>query len=452
MFRMTRLRVRTLVALITLAGSGSGLAQGTQSADEAGSDSRRFNAIADTILQKDVSWTPSFTPSIRLKSFDLNLQDFVAKRAPSEFSPGPPTTPACGMQRFQMKLSNAKGDVVNEFAVLLDPQSPGQVKPGYLLARTEVLHVDSDGSPRSYHPDDPLGNRSCKLSAGPSGGFVADRACAMDTFHDARVLLFEGTREIAGPELQSTWPKIWPGIRDGTVKRIDPQRIPDSIKENYYGFEDGAADLRAFFKRDIVVPSANGPPCLRSGDSRFPGYFVAATALSHKVDVPGADIADPDRIAPKECTPLRWIDAATVPFFVLPGSPFGDIHLGGLAVIYAIINGEERIVYAVIGDSGPTESFGEASVALIQLLQKKSLQPVENNAALNSWDIDGKIVITVLLLGKTDAMIGPQYTRQAIEAAGRNALAKWNDKNGTGDILQRLRMCSSQAPPNKSNK
>src|ERR1039458_4775887 len=113
MFRMTRLRVRTLVALITLAGSGSGLAQGTQSADEAGSDSRRFNAIADTILQKDVSWTPSFTPSIRLKSFDLNLQDFVAKRAPSEFSPGPPTTPACGMQRFQMKLSNAKGDVVN---------------------------------------------------------------------------------------------------------------------------------------------------------------------------------------------------------------------------------------------------------------------------------------------------------------------------------------------------
>lgn len=407
----------------------------------------RLKVIASTIAHSDQEWTTSFSPSIRLKSFDRALSNFVAKRAGPEFDPGPSTSAACGMQRFQMKLTDSSGSTANEFAVLLDPQPAGSaVKPSFLIARTEVLHVDADGSPRSYHPDDPLGGKSCKLSPGPSGGFVADRACAMDQFGNARIRLFEGPRELHKKELEAAWARVWPRIRDGIVPPLEDADIPPELSK-YYGFDDTDQNLSAFFKRAIIPPTDHKLPCIRDTASRFKGYFVAATALSHGRDVAGADIDDANRIAPKECTPLRWIDASTVPFFVLPGGPFGDVAIGDVAAIYAVINGEERLVYGVIGDSGPTQSFGEASVSLIQLLKKGALLPVENNRALNSWDIDGTLTVTILLLGKTKAVIGKEFTRDAIEKAGRQVLGTWNKSQA--DILARLRACSSQAPVNK---
>lgn len=55
--------------------------------------------------------------------------------------------------------------------------------------------------------------------------------------------------------------------------------------------------------------------------------------------------------------------------------------------------------------------------------------------------------VTILLLGNTGDGVGPQFTHQAIQMAGKSELQKWN--GGTGDILKRLRACSTQAPLNK---
>ena len=102
----------------------------------------------------------------------------------------------------------------------------------------------------------------------------------------------------------------------------------------------------------------------------------------------------------------------------------------------------------MIGDTGRTESFGEASVALLQLLQKGRILPVHNVTELNSWGIDdGKhLTVTVLLLGNTRTTIGPRFTQAAIEAASRKALDAWNKHQS--DMLARLRACSQQAPIN----
>ena len=45
----------------------------------------------------------------------------------------------------------------------------------------------------------------------------------------------------------------------------------------------------------------------RSRESRHPGYFVAATTLT----LPGP-------VRPDGCEPLSYLDAAEIPFFVLP--------------------------------------------------------------------------------------------------------------------------------------
>jgi len=409
----------------------------------------RLRAVGKLILESDKSWTPAFSPSIRLKSFDLGLSKMVSRLAAADFSPGIPTSKACGMQRFQMKLFDSSGTTANEFAVLLDPQTAGNpVKPDYLLARTEVLHVDSDGSPRSYHPEDPLGRKPCSLSPSPAGvGYISDRPCAMDKIGNARVRVFKSGSELKREELGTAWTDMWPRIRDKLIPAIDPQDMPPDFAKAYYGYDDSANDLMAFLKRDIIPETDDKLPCVRRSGSRYKGYFVAATALKHKQDVPGADVNDADAIAGKECSPLRFLDAAIVPFFVLPGGPFGNVGRGDIAIIYAVVNGQERVVHAVIGDSGPTESFGEASVALLQLLEKGSILPVQNNTDLNSWDIDGTLTVTVLLLGNTRAGVGPIYTRPAIEAAGRQALDVWNKRQS--DILARLRACSPQAPVNK---
>jgi hypothetical protein len=419
---------------------------------QTGSDARaeRLKKIEKIVFDSDRSADVSFSPSIRLKSFDLGLSNFVFKLAPPDFSPGLPTSKACGMQHFQMKLVAEDGSMVNEFAVLLDPQTPGSpVKPNFLVARTNALSVDSDGSPRSYHPEDPIGRKFCKLTPSPNGvGFVSDRACAMDKVSDARVRVFDGTDELKKDKLEAAWKGLWPKIRDKVIPPIDPQDMPPKLAKEYYGYEDSSNDLMAFFKGDIIPETKDRLPCVRKPASRFNGYFVAGTALRHKVDVPGGDIDDADAIAEKECSPLRFLDAAVTAFFVLPGRPFGAVSKGDIVVIYAKVDGQERVVHAVIGDSGPADSFGEASVALLQLLQKGRLIPVHNIDELNSWDIDESknLAVTVLLLGNTGITIGPRFTQAAIEAASRKALDVWNKHQS--DILARLRACSQQAPLN----
>ncbi|MGY3293682.1 hypothetical protein ACVWW5_006339 [Bradyrhizobium sp. LM3.4] len=86
-------------------------------------------------------------------------------------------------------------------------------------------------------------------------------------------------------------------------------------------------------------------------------------------------------------------------------------------------------------------------MALLQLLKRGSILPVRNNAELKTWDIDGSLTVTVLLLGNTRSAVGPRFTRDAIDVAGRQALEVWN--NHQADLLARLRACSTQAPVNK---
>jgi hypothetical protein len=64
-------------------------------------------------------------------------------------------------------------------------------------------------------------------------------------------------------------------------------------------------------------PNAAGYPCVHDAESGDPGYFIGATALHHEAQVRSDG-----------CSPLSYIDADTVPFFVLPKGGFGMINVG----------------------------------------------------------------------------------------------------------------------------
>lgn len=110
---------------------------------------------------------------------------------------------------------------------------------------------------------------------------------------------------------------------------------------NWYGIvtDDGK-------KTGKPVVQGEGDPCT--------GFYVAATSLH-----------DPNC---ERQNPRRYVDSATVPFFVLPPplSANFNVQLGDLGVV---INGKNRQrSSAIFGDVGPAMSLGEGSVALATAL------------------------------------------------------------------------------------
>ena len=133
-----------------------------------------------------------------------------------------------------------------------------------------------------------------------------------------------------------------------------------------------------------MIAFKNGKPCT-SADN----YLVSATALRKP------KITD-------ECDQTNYIDSLTVPAVVIPGSKSwaknSNVKVGDLAV--AMIPGSMSPVYAVVGDSGPADSIGEASLALNGLLLGKKKEPVNYQEVLGrepfvgqSWVVPQAIVI-----------------------------------------------------------
>lgn len=109
------------------------------------------------------------------------------------------------------------------------------------------------------------------------------------------------------------------------------------------------------------------------------------------------------------------LDAASLPFIVipLPSSRFdygdADIHLGAVAaVVY-----QDKVVYAVFGDEGPSDIIGEGSYALAEAL---GIDPDPSTGGS-----DGPV--TFFVFSGTSAVVVPIEDRAAATAKGE-AMAK----------------------------
>jgi len=110
------------------------------------------------------------------------------------------------------------------------------------------------------------------------------------------------------------------------------------------------------------------------------------------------------------------LDAAALPFIVipLPSSKFdfgdADIHLGAVAAaVY-----QDKVVYAVFGDEGPSGIIGEGSYALAQAL---GIDPDPSTGGS-----DGPV--TFIVFSGTSAIVSPIEDHAAATAQGEAMAAK----------------------------
>ena len=359
---------------------------------------------------------------------------------------------SCRMQNFDMVLKRENASTANTYSVLLNRQSGGApAAPNQLLATITRLAVDADGSERAYHPEDPFGKGVCERRMDTRGRATLSGVCALDSFSSSGTKVFLEAQRMrlvdpakapkdGAPNLADAWKDMWPLIRDRKLKAYDLKAVVPTAPAGYSMFYWKERKLTAFTKRAIIPSTSDGYPCLRGPESRYPGYFVAATTLTR----PGAVRAD-------GCEPSSFIDAAEVPFFVLPGGNFGHIEIGDIVIGYLKSARAERVAFGIAGDAGPIEQFGEGSIAFNQILRGKAVEPVMNVREVDALDIDKDFLkdehatLAILVLGGTKKRLNGDYSRENIERIGREELARWN--GGGERLTERLNACVARAKP-----
>jgi hypothetical protein len=217
---------------------------------------------------------------------------------------------------------------------------------------------------------------------------------------------------------------MWPLIRDKKLAAVDMKQYVPAAPDGYYFFYWKEPDLSAFFKREIIPQSSDGFPCRQDT-----GYFVAATTLKQN----GESL-------PNGCTPSRFMNAEQIPFLVMPDDAFGNARTGDIVVARLAGTSADRVVYGIVGDTGPIAQFGEGSIAFNQALLMKS-NPIMNDHDVDALDISGGPV-TVVVFGGTKALLNGDYSRQNIEAVGRREFARWNGDQF--NPMRRLDACARQ--------
>jgi hypothetical protein len=254
------------------------------------------------------------------------------------------------------------------------------------LLFADVLHVNTDGTRRSYSVEDFWG---------------ADKA--VNNLCNAMSDKCEGMAE--------------PALR---ARRIATQKAK----------ADGwpAAALAATRISSQIIPLKNGKPC-----PEVDGYLVSATALH------AAKVTD-------VCDLSVYVDAMTVPAIVAPGrakkgvpGPFeiAGVRVGDLAVVLPA-NGRPP-VYAVVGDTGPAKELGEGSIALAGALLGKTHEPASYREVRGKKPYEGQgwdAKATVLIFPNTRSQTEPYRTKARIDEAAGALFAQWGGQ-------ARLTVCSA---------
>lgn len=101
-----------------------------------------------------------------------------------------------------------------------------------------------------------------------------------------------------------------------------------------------------------IATDDEGRPHIQTASDPCPGFYVSTTALQNP--------------AYQQSDPRRYVDAATVPFIVIPGGLGLGISMGDLALCFNIATGDND--YAICADIGPEHQIGEGSIALASAL------------------------------------------------------------------------------------
>lgn len=256
------------------------------------------------------------------------------------------------------------------------------------LAFADALHVNTDGSSRSYKVEDFWGEKDAINNLCNA---MSDACAGLKTEAQQRE-----RREATQKARLAGWPK----------DQLAATRIaPD------------------------IIPMRDGKPC-----PEVDGFLVSATALQNP------DVAD-------RCSLKRYSDTAVVPGLVLPGrgnqkkvpTLFEKAHAGVGDLMIAYYPARDALVYGVVNDLGPRNELGEVSVALAGTLLGKTAPPAnymevrgKKGFAGKGWDVPKSFI---LVFPNTRDADKPYTTVDRIEAAAKARLAAWGG-------VARLKACA----------
>jgi hypothetical protein len=263
--------------------------------------------------------------------------------------------------------------------VLLLKEPTGQ--NNIILFQTK-LRVNTDGSPLSYHPQDPRGkekalNNICNAIVVKKG--TSDKNLCFTAFSEA-ISVFEKFRD-------SNYQAVPQGYR------ITWENVLSTIKEN----------------------GKNVPCVFKTG--AYEGYFGSLTALKN-------DLTDKG-----QCEVDNQVNPLTVPALVLVGGQnvvkdFGA-RVGDLLVAY---NPKTQLISsAIIGDTGPRDNLGEGSVFLNMKLRGTTTPPTNKAETFKLSIEDAQVLVAIIPASRLFQVAGNKpYTAENINSRIR----EWQVKAG----------------------
>jgi hypothetical protein len=181
---------------------------------------------------------------------------------------------------------------------------------------------------------------------------------------------------------------------DGAPNAYHPDDVPDSCPDAGRGIDclASAGYPNGSWWQTVLAadPLAPDQPAVQQ-DGPYRGYFVSMTSLRNTAHAGPA-------------SPSSYVDAAQVPYLVLPAPIYRTDGMGEMGDIGWAINLDNgRTTPFVIADEGPVEQFGEASVAFWRALGSETPNP-RNGEGLP----DGRVAYVVFPgSGKSASSGGP---------------------------------------------
>ena len=299
---------------------------------------------------------------------------------------------SCGFQQAFDRADKDGAGTVHVYESKTEPKIGG-VKA---LAYVNRLNVNTDGTRISYKVDDPKAEH----------GAINNIKNALNPGHS--IAEFEAAAAANWQPLKTTWEIISNNVIEMSAKK-------------------GSKDL--------------GPPCVDANK-----YLISMTS---DVAVAGAYGRQGD------CDASKWIDALTVEAIVLPSpkvipktatSPRQVIPTEfdtrqatnrNVAIVLAL-DGSNRISYGIVGDKGPDNKLGEASVAMNRTLNGLPTTEIPANGHDAIGRFQGPKSIVLLFPAKANRLPYP-INADTVKAFAKAKFDSWGG-------AARLRACLGEIP------
>ncbi len=264
------------------------------------------------------------------------------------------------------------------------------------------LALNTDGSPTSYHPFD--------LRADSIANNLIINAVSVYRNSDSFCISIPSKEKKDYSEPFGS--RVTKTIKDFTEDEI--KEMKRKAYQIFEGFRDSdytkvEAGYTLIWK-NVLVEKPDGKPCIFQ-KGLYKGFFASKTAVNNGL------LADKG-----ECDCNLYLDAKKVPAMVLPK---GDNALKkfqaapeDLVIAYNLKT--QKLVYAIIGDTGPAGNLGEGNILMNQRLKNLTSYPQSRPAINNALVVGDSVLITIIPNSKKGSI--KHFTEENIEKRAQDYL------------------------------